>query len=165
MQIVADHQLSVLVGNLEDWNVVAQIAIFLLKCVVPLCLWPCRVPICNNYKSSPEILRIFCLLLERTPTPLNEHKESLWSRLCMWIKTKVFCIKVSPVEWTTASQIMPSHRDNELSCSSRPYLDVAKTDVAQLRLNPMNTVLLRKLFSKGLRVHDYELRSKDTYHK
>ena len=83
----------------------------------------------------------------------------------MWIKTKVFCIKVSPVEWTTASQIMPSHRDNELSCSSRPYLDVAKTDVAQLRLNPMNTVLLRKLFSKGLRVHDYELRSKDTYHK
>ena len=73
----------------------------------------------------------------------------------MWIKTKMLCIKVSPVERMAAPQIVLRLGHDDLSSSGRPYLDVAKPNVAELRLDSMNTILLWKLFRKSLWVHDY----------
>ena len=73
VQIICDR-LFILMGNLEDWNVEAQIAIFLFEVIILFLFWPLFAPICDYYNLSTELLSVLSFLLERAATSLQENK-------------------------------------------------------------------------------------------
>ena len=165
MEVVLHHQLRVLVGNLEDGNVVAQVAVFLAEVIVLLLLGSGRIPIRDDHKPSAEVLGVFGLLLEGAASSLEDHEETLGSGLCIWIKIESLGVEVGPVERSAASQVVLWLRHYELGSPGRPDLDVSEPDVAQFRLDSVHTVLYWKLLRKGLRVHDYQVRSEGSHHE
>ena len=165
MQIVLDHQHCVLVGNLEDGNMVHQVPVFFAEIVVLLLFGSRRVPICDDNEPSAEVLGVLGLLLEGAASSLEDHEETLGSRLCIWIKIESLGVKVGPVEWSAASQVVLWLRHHELGSPGRSDLDVAKPYVAQFRLDSVHAVLCWKLLRKGLRVHDYQVRGEGSHHE
>ena len=157
MEVVLHHQLRVLVGNLEDGNVVAQVAVFLAEVIVLLLFGSRRIPIRDDHKPSAEVLGVFCLPLEGAASSLQEHEEALGRWLCLWIKSETVSVKVGPVEWSTASQVVPWLRHYDLSSPCRSHLDVTEPDVAQFRLDSVHTALFWELFGQSLRVHHYQV--------
>ena len=61
-------------GNLEDWNVEAQIAIFFFKVIILFLFWPLFAPVRDYYNLSTELLSVLGFRLERAPASLQEQE-------------------------------------------------------------------------------------------
>jgi len=66
----------ILMGNLEDWNVEAQIAIFFNEIIVfSFLFWLAIIsPVPNYYNFSTELLSVLGFRLERAPASLQEQE-------------------------------------------------------------------------------------------